>query len=108
MPFVLVHHHTALSAFEHSLSCNSRARFLPCKRMMRLAKLGSRAQLIRKLCAARKDSVRRRGGKLSPLVSASRRPYNGYFLFMSFFLHCYRWGRPAGFLFLAFLAAVSA
>jgi S-formylglutathione hydrolase FrmB len=38
----------------------------------------------------------------------SRRPYNVYFSLMSFFLQSHRCGRLAGFLFLSFLAALSA
>ena len=45
--------------------------------------------------------------RLSTLVSASGRLYNGYFSSMSFFPQSHRYGRLAGFLFLALLATVS-
>jgi len=45
---------------------------------------------------------------LSPLVPVCGRPYNGYFLFMSFSLRSHRSGRIVRFLVLALLAAVSA
>lgn len=59
---------------------------------------------IRKSWTARKDSVRRRKGLLSPLVPAGGHLYNRNFLYMSFTLQSHRSRRLAGLLLLALLA----
>src|SRR5271169_2648563 len=101
MPLVLAHRHTALCALSFFVA-------LQFTRAVPTLQENHASSQVRKSWTARKDSVRRPRALLSPLVPTKERLYNGNFLFMYFFFQSHRPGRIAGFLFLAFLATVSA